>query len=197
MPKLLALDLSSNVGHAIVERGRAPMFGTLRLRGDRAQQCGTFLVWLEDMHAVHAFDGIAWERPLLLRTDNIDLLELLIGLVGIAYGIAGKHHLPYREVDVQQVKITLTGKKNASKDEMIAAAMTDLNWKVADDHQADAGSVGIHAYESMWPKKPASIATRVNTKRRLGPTLPDDQQITNPQPEAFPPCRITVAQGRR
>lgn len=155
MPKLLALDLSGSVGHAIMERGRVPLFGTLRLRGDRAQQLGEFLTWAEDMHAVHAFDGLAWERPLLKPTDKVDTLELLYGLVGIAYGIAGKHKLPWREVDVKQVKITLTGRANADKTAMVAAAMNDFNWKVADDHQADAGAVGIHAFESIWPKRPA------------------------------------------
>lgn len=152
MPKLLALDLSSNVGHAIMERGRPPMFGTLRLRGDRAQQLGEFLGWADDMQTVHGFDAIAWERPLLKPTDKVDVLELLYGLVGVAYAIAGRHRLPWREVDVKQVKITLTGKANAKKEEMIAAAMNDLNWKVATDHEADAGAVGIYAYEQLWPK---------------------------------------------
>ncbi len=152
MPKLLALDLASSVGHAVMERGRVPLFGTLRLRGDRAQQLGEFLTWAEDMQAVHGFDGIAWERPLLKPTDKVDTLELLYGLVGIAYAIAGKHELPWREVDVKQVKITLTGKANADKVEMVAAAMKDFNWKVATDHEADAGAVGIWAFEQIWPK---------------------------------------------
>lgn len=152
MPKLLALDLSSNVGHAIMERGRAPMFGTLRLRGDRAQQLGEFLGWADDMQTVHTFDGIAWERPLLKPTDKVDVLELLYGLVGVAYAIAGRHNLPWREVDVKQVKITLTGRANATKEEMVAAAMGGMNWKVATDHEADAGAVGIYAYEQLFPK---------------------------------------------
>lgn len=154
--KLLALDLSSNVGHAVMERGRVPIFGTLRLRGDRAQQLGQFLGWIEDMQQVHRFDAIAWERPLLKPTDKVDILELLYGLVGVAYAIAGKHSLPWREVDVAQVKITLTGRKNATKPEMVAAAMTDLNWKVATDHEADAGAVGLWAYEDIWPKARAA-----------------------------------------
>lgn len=152
MPRLLALDLSSNVGHAIMERGRAPLLGTLKLRGDRAMQLGEFLGWLEDMQRVHRFDAIAWERPLLKPTDKVDMLELLYGLVGVAYAIAGKFNLPWRECDVKQVKITLTGRANATKEEMVAAAMNDLNWKVATDHEADAGAVGIWAFEQIWPK---------------------------------------------
>lgn len=156
MPKLLALDLSGNVGHAVVERGRVPMFGTLRLRGDRARQLGQFLEWLENMQGVHRFDGIAWERPLIAPGDQVDTLELLYGLVGIAYAVAGKYELPWRECDVKQVKITLTGRANAKKPEMVAAAMTDWNWKVADDHQADAGAVGVWAFDQIWPKQKAA-----------------------------------------
>lgn len=152
MPKLLALDLSSAVGHVIMERGRLPLFGTVRLRGDRAQQLGQFLVWLEEMHQVHGFDGIAWERPLLKPTDKVDLLELLYGLVGIAYGVAGKCKLPWTEVDVKQVKLTITGKANASKDDMVAAAMKVWKWKVATDHEADAGGVGIYAFGVLFPR---------------------------------------------
>lgn len=156
MPKLLALDLSSNVGHAVMERGRPPMFGTLRLRGDRARQLGLFLEWLEEMRGVHRYDGIAWERPLLAPTDKVDTLELLYGLVGVAYAVAGKYELPWRECDVKQVKITLTGRANAKKEEMVAAAMTDWNWKVATDHEADAGAVGVWAFEQLWPKQRAA-----------------------------------------
>lgn len=156
MPKLLALDLSSNVGHAIMERGRAPMFDTVRLRGDRARQLCTFLEWLDEMQQVHQFDGIAWERPLITPKDKVDTLELLYGLVGIAYAMAGKYELPWRECDVKQVKITLTGRANATKPEMVTAAMTDWNWKVADDHQADAGAVGVWAFEQIWPKARAA-----------------------------------------
>jgi len=153
MSRLLALDLSSNVGHAILVRGRPPTFGTLQLfHPDRARRLGAFLVWLEEMYAVHGFDGIAWERPLLLRTDKVDKLEILYGLVGIAYAFAGKHDLPWREVTVQEAKHALTGKSNADKSEMLFAAVRVMGWKATNDHEADAGAVGLVAYDRLWPK---------------------------------------------
>lgn len=154
--KLLALDLSSNVGHAILERGRVPLFGTLRLVGDRATMLGRFGVWLDEFHMVHGFDSVAWERPLITPRDTVDKLEILYGLVGIAYAFAGARKLPHLEVTVQQVKFALTGKSNADKAEMVAAAMQVMNWKVANDHEADAGGVGIHAMGILNPRTVAA-----------------------------------------
>ena len=156
MPKLLALDLSTSVGHAILERGRPPLFGTLRLVGTtHAARMSAFLAFLEDMQQLHSFDSMAWERPIITPRDTVDKLEILYGLVGIAYAWAGRMDVPYRECSVQQAKITLTGKGTAKKDEMIAAAMK-IGWKVADDHQADAGAVGAWAFEQIWPKARAA-----------------------------------------
>ena len=167
MSKLLAMDLSSSVGHAVFERGRVPLFGTLPLKGnDLAMRLGAFLVWLEDMRTVHRFDGIAWERPLLTPKDTVDKLELLYGLVGVAYAFAGKHKLPWEEVTVEDAKFALCGavtkldaggrRRKIDKDDMVAAAMKDLNWKVATHHEADAGGVGLCAYERLWPKREAA-----------------------------------------
>lgn len=166
MPKLLAMDLSSNVGHAVLERGRVPLFGTLPLKGnDLATRLGAYLTWLEDMHVVHRFDAISWERPLLTPKDTVDKLELLYGLVGVAYAYAGKHELPWCEVTVEDAKFALCGavtkvdaegrRRKIDKDDMLTAAMSTLNWKVATHHEADAGGVGLCAYERLWPKEAA------------------------------------------
>lgn len=152
--KLHALDLSSSVGSAIMERGRPPLFQTLRLDGDRAHMAGKLATWLDEMHMVHRFDAVAWERPLFVpKKDTVDKLEILIGLVGVAYAFAGKHKLPYCEVTIQEAKFALTGRGNADKADMVAAAMQTFNWKVANDHEADAGGVGIHAMGVLNPKR--------------------------------------------
>lgn len=151
--KLHALDLSSNVGSAVMERGRVPLFQTRRLLGDRAMMLGGFAMWLDEMHMVHGFDGVAWERPILTPKDKVDKLEILYGLVGIAYAFAGKHKLPWCEVTIQEVKQALTGRANADKDDMVAAAVSTFGWKVATDHEADAGGVGIHAMGILNPKR--------------------------------------------
>lgn len=151
------LDLSTNVGHALVRRGERPRFGTLVLEGpDLSWKLGQFRLWLDDWYAVHKFDAIGWERPLLMPTDTPDLLELLYGLVGIAYSLAGVHKLPWREVSVTDAKIALTGKGKATKEEMLYAARRTMNWRVDTHHEADAGAGGVVAYERLWPKARAA-----------------------------------------
>ena len=158
MSKLLALDLSLNVGHAILVRGAAPLFGTLHLEEagpDRAARLGMFLTWLDDVHAVHRFDAVAWERPIITPKDKVDKLEILYGLVGIAYAWAGQHRLPWREITIQEVKHALTGSSKADKEQMLYHARRTMNWRVTTDHEADAGAVGLVAYSRLWPKRAA------------------------------------------
>lgn len=151
--KLLGLDLSSDVGSAIMVRGQVPIFETLHLTGDLAQRLGKYLVWLDAMHDKHKFDAICWERPLLMRTDTVHKLEILFGLVGVTYGIVGMYDLRWREVTVTEVKFTLTGKSNATKDEMLKAAMMKMKWPVSTHHEADAGAVGIFAMNCLDPRR--------------------------------------------
>lgn len=164
MPKLLALDLSGTVGFAkFAERGERPRFGSLPLDGsDLPAKLGEFDVWLEDTYSVDPFEALAWERPLITPTDTVTLLELLYGLVGICHAFVGRHRrldqvfMPFHEVDVPTAKRTLTGKAKATKDEMVVAARRTFNWEVKNDHEADAGAVGLVAYELIWPKRRAA-----------------------------------------
>lgn len=153
--KLLALDLSTNVGWAVMVRGSPPVLGTLVLKGNMVQRMGQYLLWLDRMHDDHKFDALVWERPLLMRTDTVDKLEILYGLVGITAGVASMYDLRHREVTVQEAKMTLTGKANATKEEMLKAAMIDLKWRCVTHHEADAGAVGIFAMNVLNPKEKA------------------------------------------
>lgn len=159
MGKLLALDLSTNVGAAwFGERGQAPEFDTVKLEGELNLKLGQFQVWLEEQYAGDPFDALAWERPLLTPTDTVDLLELLYGLVGSCRSFIGRQWIlnkiviPWREIDVPTAKLALTGKAKATKDEMLYAARRTLNWEVHNHHESDAGAVGVVAYESLFPK---------------------------------------------
>lgn len=151
--KLLALDGSGEVGWAILIADKPPRFGTLKLKklGGFDAQMGTFMQFLNDLHSIEHFDGIAWEGPILLRRDVVDTLKLLYGIVGIAYGFAWLHKLRHCEVTYQQAKIVLTGDQHAEKTEMFRAADQVMKWKVSNHHEADAGAVGVCAYEMLWP----------------------------------------------
>jgi hypothetical protein len=160
MPNLLALDLSTHVGHARFRaRGQVPTFGTLRLEGaDLTYKIGQLRVWLHEEYDREPFEALAWERPLLTPKDTVDLLELLYGLASECAGFVGWMrkvelvHLLYAKVTVPEVKFALLGKGVGKKDEILHAARAVFNWPVTTDHEADAGGVGLVAYRRFWPK---------------------------------------------
>lgn len=161
---LLALDLSTSTGFALMERGKPPLLGTFLLPkvppGDYARRYSALWRWLHDMRATHGFVALAWERPVVPKrkdgtTDALNELEYLITLAGICRLFAGEHHLPHTHISWQDVKIALTGSKFADKTQMIAAAMK-MGWKPADDHQADAAGVGVAAMAILNPRSVAA-----------------------------------------
>jgi len=145
-----------------------PLFGTLELEeagSDRAARLAMFLTWVENAHQVHRFDAIAWERPIITPKDKVDKLEVLYGLVGIAYGLAGKFRLRWEEVTIEDAKYALCGavtkvvddrRRKMDKDDMLTAARRQMGWRVVTDHEADAGAVGLVAYDRIWPKARAA-----------------------------------------
>ncbi len=153
MSKLLALDLSSNVGWAVFTAGAPPRFGTLPWGGlGHARVCGQFGDWLDDLYAVDPWDAMAWEAPFLAPHDKVDKVKILIGLVGICLGFVGsaKHPMPHDEVQPKELKKRMTGRQDAKKPDVIKACWS-MGWKVATDHEADACGVGLVAYRRIWP----------------------------------------------
>lgn len=166
MAKLLALDLSTSVGWALFgERGLHPRFGTERLPpaigDDQGGRFSRLLAWLDDMIERHGFEAMAYERPILPRKSGdlattIETLTLLWGLCSMVQLFAHEQGLRCLACPVEQAKIALTGSKHAKKDDMVYAAMNDFDWKVANDHEADACAVGLWAYDQLWPKRVAA-----------------------------------------
>jgi Holliday junction resolvasome RuvABC endonuclease subunit len=152
MPRVLALDPSTHTGFAVMEWGRSPLFGSWYAPaepvGFYARRFSTFFHWLGEMRQVHQFDALGYEAPIMRETDNIHELRLLIGFADIIEMFAGIHGIPCREVSVQTVKLALTGDPYAKKKAMVSAACR-LGWKVANDDQADAGSVGMVVIEDL------------------------------------------------
>ena len=159
--RLLALDLSTNCGWSLFEKGKgAPRFGTFKLppapEGEHERRFVTLFEWLHDMRSLHQFDALAFERPILPRKSGdlattmhtLTLLWVLATVVQLFAGLQAMRCIP---VPVQAAKFALTGKKNATKDEMVAAAMNVVNWKIKSHHEADAGSVGVYAYGVLFP----------------------------------------------
>lgn len=167
MSKLLALDLSSNIGWAMfdpsAERDRRVRFGTLAYDGprelpvDRPRLCGRFSDWLNDMFMVDPWDAMAWEEPFLAPHDKVDKIKILIGLVGQCNGFVGSRHHPMPSVEIppKAVKKRMTDRQDADKADVIRACWS-VGWKVRNDHEADACGVGLCAYRQIWPVRAAA-----------------------------------------
>lgn len=109
------------------------------------------------MRTEEGFAALAFEQPILPRragelATTLHTLTLLWGLAATVQLFAGLHGLPCQAVTVREAKKVLTDKANATKDEMVVAALQVMNWKIANDHEADAGAVGLVAYERLWPR---------------------------------------------
>lgn len=162
MSKLLALDLSSNIGWAMFSPGGPPRFGTLpfgRTDGEEsgahiARLSGKFGDWLNDLYSVDPWQAMAWEAPFLKPGDKVGKIKILIGLVGIAFSFVGseRHPMPHIEVEPKAIKKRMTGRQDAEKTDVIAACWK-LGWKVRNDHEADACGAGLIAYREIWPKQ--------------------------------------------
>lgn len=151
--RLLALDLSSNIGWAMLDPAAdcRMRFGTLAYGGQgKPAICGKFGDWLDDLYAVDRFDAMAWEAPFLRPGDKVDKIKILIGLVGVCFAFVGsaRHPMPHLEVAPRDVKKRMTGRSDADKADVIKACWS-VGWKVATDHEGDACGVGLCSYEQL------------------------------------------------
>lgn len=151
-PLLLALDLSSTVGWCLMRRHEVPKFGTLPLTGSIITRIGSYHQWLATMLDTVQPDGIAWEDLIKRPSDTVDKLKILYGLFGVTAGMAVARKLPCYQVLITSAKKALTGNSYADKDLMVHGAMSHMKWQVEDHHQADAGAVGLVAYDNLWQK---------------------------------------------
>lgn len=130
--KILALDISStHIG--LCYDGRPEP--TIVLRGDIAVRCRS-AAWLVGVYIVNQsdIDYIAIESPVAQFAKALIPQCRVAGAV--LADIADKH-IAWCEISPAAAKRALTGKGNAKKDAMIAAANRATNMTL-DEHQADA-----------------------------------------------------------
>lgn len=161
MPVVLGLDLASHTGFCIVTAmDCVPKFGCWDAPDERkgvySKRYAELMFWLEEMHQIHQFDGIAFECPLLLPGDTHNTVRLLTGFAVVVETFAGLmaerlgRKFLCMEVPVPMVKKAVSGDAYASKEKQKASA-TRRGWKVADHDEADAGGVAFTAFANFWP----------------------------------------------
>lgn len=136
----MGLDLGRHTGWAVMRDGELFRSGVVDLAGSHGEAVATFAKWMEPY--ARTLSVVAWEEPAFFRGANSIFHPRVEGALLLVLERAG---VPYATVHVASLKKYATGKGNATKEEMIAAAGIG---KVS-EHEADAYHVARWADEHV------------------------------------------------
>ena len=96
-----------------------------------------FKRWLTEIKATteHGIDAVYFEE--VRRHLGVDAAHVYGGLMATLTSWCEHHQIPYEGVPVGTIKRHISGKGNASKDEVIKG-VCELGFAVSDDNEADA-----------------------------------------------------------
>lgn len=137
---ILALDLGTTTGWAIGEGdGKIVTSGTMSFKVGRYEGGGMrylrFARWLNEMHAAMPVNECYFEE--VRRHVGTDAAHVYGGLLAHLTAWCEQNGVPYQGIPVGTIKKHATGKGNASKADMMAAARA-LGYHPTDDNEADA-----------------------------------------------------------
>ncbi len=137
---ILALDLGTTTGWALMTRDGSITSGTESFKPHRFEGGGMrflrFKRWLTEIKQTSdGIDAVYFEE--VRRHLGVDAAHAYGGFMAHLTAWCEHHQIPYQGVPVGTIKKHATGKGNASKDEMIAAAKV-RGHSPADDNEADA-----------------------------------------------------------
>ena len=140
MPAILALDLGTTTGWAVRDAAGAITSGNATFKPGRFDGGGMrflrFTRWLDELQSLTGpFALINFEE--VRRHVGTDAAHVYGGLMATLTAWCELRGIPYRGVPVGTIKKHATGKGNAGKPEMIAAAKA-RGLSPADDNEADA-----------------------------------------------------------
>jgi hypothetical protein len=149
-PVLLALDLGTTTGWALRAADGLITSGTVSFRPSRYDGGGMryvrFRAWLERLAAdAGPIGAIHFEE--VRRHVGTDAAHVFGGLLATLTAWAEATGVPYQGVPVGTIKRHATGKGNAPKEAMIAAARA-RGFSPADDNEADAIAILLWAIET-------------------------------------------------
>lgn len=137
---ILALDLGTHTGWALSGHDSSITSGTEQFKPQRFEGGGMrylrFKRWLTEVkHCADGLDAVYFEE--VRRHAGIDAAHAYGGFLATLTAWCEHHGIPYQGVPVGTIKKHATGKGNAGKAEMIAAA-TARGHNPTDDNEADA-----------------------------------------------------------
>jgi Holliday junction resolvasome RuvABC endonuclease subunit len=147
---LLGIDPGTNCGWALRFEDGSFLSGVWNLKGGRFSGGGMRFVHLrsnlEATRKAADIDRVAFEE--VRRHLGVDAAHVYGGIVATLTSWCEEHSIPYSGIPVGTVKKLATGKGNANKDAMIAAAAG--RWPAAfitNDNEADARFIALAALE--------------------------------------------------
>ena len=140
MDAILALDLGTQTGWAISSKEGIITSGTVSFKSQRFEGGGMpflrFKHWLTELKNITGgFEAIYFEE--VRRHLGLDAAHKYGGFLGQLTAWSEHHQIPYQGVPVGTIKKHITGKGNASKEEVIAAIRAK-GFNPKDDNEADS-----------------------------------------------------------
>lgn len=137
---ILALDLGTTSGWALRDRTGRITSGSQSFKPQRFEGGGMrflrFKRWLTELKAhAEGIDALVFEE--VRRHVSTDAAHAYGGFLATLTAWCEHHGIPYQGVPVGTIKKHVTGKGNASKDEMMAAVRA-RGYLPTDDNEADA-----------------------------------------------------------
>ncbi len=138
--QILSIDLGQNMGWALRRRDGQIYSGTERFKPDRFSGGGMVMLrfrnWLQTLHGTaEGIDVIVFEE--VRRHVGTTAAHIYGGFLGQLTAWAEEKDIPYQGVPVGTIKHHVTGRGNASKEDVMRAVM-DLGFSPMDDNEADA-----------------------------------------------------------
>ena len=131
----LALDLGTRTGYAL--EGDPTLYGYVDFKNGRYEGGGMrylrFSRWLDEV--LPSVSEVGFEE--VRRHRGVDAAHVYGGLLAQLTARCEFHEVPYQGFAVGAIKRHATGKGNANKHQMVAAAQAD-GCKTTDDNVADA-----------------------------------------------------------
>lgn len=135
---ILAIDLGNHTGYAL-QNGQHLYSGVMDFSPNRFAGGGMrylkFVNWLNLLIEAGPIDAVYYEE--VRRHLGTDAAHVYGGFQAHLEKWCEEHKIPYEGVPVGTIKKHATGRGNANKDLMIAAANSH-GWPTSDDNEADA-----------------------------------------------------------
>lgn len=146
--KILGLDLASKTGWAILD-GAGIVSGTWDCSPRRGDSTSMRLIYLRAQLRRIATESpklVVYEAALAHGGPGSQAAAIAHELAGVLKTWCHDEGIPHHAVHVSTLKKWATGRGNAKKPEMVAAAEAVLGRKVKDDNEADA----VHLARYGW-----------------------------------------------